>query len=62
VVLPPDKLDQIVDHPQVQRVRAAQHRTDPPVARLVLDVNSFPKVEFFPQFNGLYIRVSENTE
>jgi hypothetical protein len=62
VALPPDKLDQMVDHPQVQRVRAAQHRVDPPVARLVLDVNSFPKVEFFPQFNGLYIRVSENTE
>ncbi len=62
VALPPDKLDHVVAHPQVQRVRAAQHRVDPPVARLVLDVNSFPKVEFFPQFNGLYIRVSENDE
>ena len=62
VALPFDRLDQTVDHPQVQRVRAAQHRIDPPVARLVIDVNSFPKVEFFPQFNGLYIRVSENTE
>jgi hypothetical protein len=57
VRLPADKLDQTVTHPQVQRVRAAQLSADPPVARLVLDVSSFPKVEFFPQFNGLYIRV-----
>lgn len=62
VRLPADKLDQTVTHPQVQRVRAAQLSADPPVARLVLDVSSFPKVEFFPQFNGLYIRVSESTE
>jgi hypothetical protein len=62
VALPFDRLDQVVDHPQVHRVRAAQHSIDPPVARLVIDVSSFPKVEFFPQFNGLYIRVSENTE
>ena len=58
VDLPADKLDQTVDHPQVQRVRAAQHQIDPPITRLVLDVSTYPNVEFFPQFNGLYVRVS----
>ncbi|HUG81557.1 MAG TPA: AMIN domain-containing protein [Bryobacterales bacterium] len=57
--LPREQHDQTLDHPQVSRIRAGQHQTNPPRARIVLDVNSYPEVEALPQFNGLYLIVTE---
>ncbi len=57
--LPREQHEQTPDHPQVSRIRAGQHQTNPPRARIVLDVNSYPEVEALPQFNGLYLIVTE---
>jgi hypothetical protein len=57
--LPRDQQEQTPDHPQVSRIRAGQHQTNPPRVRIVLDVNSYPEVEALPQFNGLYLIVTE---
>ncbi len=56
--LPRSQIQQTVSHAQVKRVRAGQFREQPPRARLVLDVESYPEIEFLPQFNGLYLVVS----
>ena len=57
--LPHDQREQTPDHPQVNRIRAGQYQTNPPRARIVLDVTSYPDVEVLPQFNGLYLIVTE---
>ena len=58
VSLPRSQIQQTVSHAQVKRVRAGQFLQQPPTARLVLDVESYPEIEFLPQFNGLYLVVS----
>ena len=58
VSLPRSQIQQTVSHAQVKTVRAGQFRVQPPTARLVLDVESYPEIEFLPQFNGLYLVVS----
>jgi hypothetical protein len=59
LTLPHDQRDHKPDHPQVSRIRAGQYQTNPPRARIVLDVASYPDVEALPQFNGLYLVVTE---
>jgi hypothetical protein len=59
LTLPREQHDQAPDHPQVTRIRAGQYQTNPPRARIVLDVTSYPEVEVLPQFNGLYLVVTE---
>ncbi|MDA1314204.1 MAG: AMIN domain-containing protein [Acidobacteria bacterium] len=59
LTLPTDHHTQTPDHPPVSRIRAGQYRTNPPSARIVLDVTSYPEVEVLPQFNGLYLIVTE---
>lgn len=61
LTLPRGRLEQSPDHPQVSRIRAGQYQTNPPRARIVLDVSSFPDVEILPQFNGLYLVVTERS-
>ena len=46
----------------MQSVRAGQYQTSPAVARIVLDVSSFPDVQVLPQFNGLYLVVTGASE
>jgi len=46
-----------VAHPPLQRVRIEQHRFDPPLVRLVLDVSWFPQLEITPRSEGLEIVV-----
>ena len=53
-------LVQNVDHPLVRRVRVGQFQRDPWVARLVLDVTSFPNLLLFPHSGGLDIQVSKS--
>ena len=62
LTLPRGQLEQAPDHPQVSRIRAGQYQIDPPRARLVLDVTSFPDVEILPQFNGLYLVITERSQ
>lgn len=59
LTLPRDQHEQTPGHKQVSRIRAGQHQTNPPLVRIVLDVTSFPEVEVLPQFNGLYLIVTE---
>ena len=56
--LPRGQVQQTVAHSLVTKVRAGQFRVQPPTARLVLEVESYPEIEFLPQFNGLYLVVS----
>ncbi len=56
--LPRGQLQQTVADSLVTKVRAGQFRAQPPTARLVLEVESYPEIEFLPQFNGLYLVVS----
>ncbi len=56
--LPRGQVQQTVAHSLVTKVRAGQFRAQPPTARLVLEVESYPEIEFLPQFNGLYLVVS----
>ena len=59
LALPRAQHEQELEHPLVKRIRAGQYRTNPPQARIVLDVTSFPEIEILPQFNGLYLVVKE---
>ena len=61
LTLPRGRLEQLPDHPQVSRIRAGQYQMNPPRARIVLDVSSFPDVEILPQFNGLYLVITERS-
>ena len=58
VGLPRSQIQQTIGHSQVLRVRVGQFQIQPPKARLVLDVESYPEIEFLPQFNGLYLVVT----
>ena len=58
VSLPRGQLQQTVAHSQVTKVRAGQFQQQPPMARLVIEVESYPEIEFLPQFNGLYLVVT----
>ena len=62
VSLPRGQRRQSVSHSQVEQIRVAQFRNEPPVARLVLDVEAYPEIEFLPQFNGLYLVVSRKDQ
>ena len=53
-------LVQDLDHPLVRRIRVGQFKQDPWVARLVLDVTSFPNLLLFPHSGGLDIQVSKS--
>lgn len=59
LALPRDQTEQAPDHPPVSRIRVGQYQTNPPRVRIVLDVTSYPDVEVLPQFNGLYLVVTE---
>ena len=58
VKLPRGQAQQGIGHADVTRVRAGQFQSHPPRARLVLDVESYPEIQFLPQFNGLYLVVT----
>ena len=59
---PAAQLTQSVTQPPITRVRASQFQTDPPVCRIVLDVNSFPRYEVIPGPEGLRIRVLDGNQ
>ncbi len=60
VGLPRSSLVENVDHALVRRIRVGQFKQDPWVARLVLDVTSFPNLLLFPHSGGLDIQVSKS--
>ena len=62
ITLPADRLLQEISHPLVQRIRLGQFKANPPIARLVLDVEGFPNLLLFPHSRGLDIQVSNTTD
>jgi len=62
ITLPFARRSQEISHPLVHRIRLGQYKADPPVSRLVLDVEGFPNLLIFPHSSGLDIQVSNTTE
>lgn len=62
ITLPFARRSQEISHPLVHRIRLGQYKVDPPVSRLVLDVEGFPNLLIFPHSSGLDIQVSNTTE
>ncbi len=62
ITLPFDRLSQEISHPLVRRIRLGQYKSNPPISRLVLDVEGFPNLLVFPHSSGLDIQVSSTTE
>ena len=62
LALPADRLSQEISHPLVHRIRLGQYKDNPPVSRLVLDVEGFPNLLVFPHSSGLDIQVSSTTQ
>jgi hypothetical protein len=53
----PDR-EQHVSNSVVKSVRVAQNRIEPPLVRLVLEVESFPEMEILSRPDGLLINVT----
>ncbi len=49
--------EQAVSHPVVRQLRIAQNQLEPPLVRVVLEVNSFPELQVVPRSDGLVISV-----
>ena len=62
ITLPADRLSQEISHPLVHRIRLGQYKVNPPISRLVLDVEGFPNLLVFPHSGGLDIQVSSTTQ
>ena len=62
LALPADRLSQEISHPLVHRIRLGQYKSNPPISRLVLDVEGFPNLLVFPHSGGLDIHVSSTTQ
>ena len=62
VAIPNGQRSQAISHPSIKRVRVGQHRRNPPLARVVFDVVSFPDVEISSQPGSLRIRLSPAVE
>ena len=62
ITLPADRLSHDVSHPLVHRIRLGQYKANPPISRLVLDVEGFPNLLVFPHSSGLDIQVSSTTQ
>ena len=62
IALPADRLSQEISHPLVHRIRFGQYKTNPPILRLVLDVEGFPNLLIFPHSGGLDIQISSTTQ
>ena len=62
IALPADRLSQEISHPLVHRIRLGQYKANPPISRLVLDVEGFPNLLVFPHSGGLDIQVSSTAQ
>ncbi len=62
LALPADRLSQEISHPLVHRIRLGQYKDNPPVSRLVLDVEGFPNLLVLPHSSGLDIQVSSTAQ
>ena len=62
ITLPAARLRQEISHPLVHRIRLGQYKADPPISRLVLDVEGFPNLLIFPHSSGLDIQVSNTAQ
>jgi len=58
LLVPDSARNQTVDSPLIRRVRIAQNAFDPPLVRLVLEVDSFPSTAVSTSQVGLSIRVT----
>ncbi len=56
--IPREEREQIVPNSVVKQVRIAQNQIDPPLVRLVLEVESFPELQIVPRPDGLLINVT----
>ena len=62
VAIPLGQRSQAISDPSIKRVRVGQHQVNPPLARVVFDVVSFPKVDISSQTGSLRIRLSPAVE
>ena len=62
ITLPAARRSQNISHPLVHRIRLGQYKSNPPISRLVLDVEGFPNLLVFPHSSGLDIQVSSTTQ
>ena len=62
ITLPAARLRQEISHPLVHRIRLGQYKADPPISRLVLDVEGFPNLLIFPHSSGLDIQISNTAQ
>jgi hypothetical protein len=56
--IPRESREQELSNSVVKTVRVAQNRMEPPLVRLVLEVESFPELQVLPRPDGLLINVT----
>ena len=62
ITMPFNRRSLEISHPLVHRIRLGQYKVDPPISRLVLDVEGFPNLLIFPHSSGLDIQVSNTAQ